>query len=100
MKRSGMTASPAQREKAQDEGYCRHCYRTTVDPAHVTPKANGGCDDPLCVIPLCRQHHREYDHERTLDVLPLLTRAEQAHAVGHVGIAVAYQRLTNERFVA
>jgi hypothetical protein len=100
MKRSGMTASPVQRDKVHDEGSCRECYRTNVDPAHVTPKANGGCDHPDCVIPLCRQHHREYDHERTLDVLPLLTKAEQAHAVAHVGLATAYQRLTNQRLVA
>lgn len=100
MKRSGMTASPAQREKVRDEGSCRYCYHSvTLDPAHVIPRANGGCDHPDCVIPLCRMHHRQYDQGRSLDVLPVLTWEEQAHAVRHVGMAVAYQRTTNERLI-
>lgn len=100
MKRTGMTASKAQREKVRDEGRCRICLvPSSLDPAHVTPTANGGCHDPLCVIPLCRADHRLYDG-RALDVLPVLTREEQAHAVNHVGIVTAYQRTTNSRIPA
>lgn len=91
-----MSASKAQREKVRDRT-CRWCGSPNVDPAHVISRAQGGCDHPECVIPLCRHDHRAYDHQRTLDVLPLLTREEQAHAVEHVGIVAAYRRLTNNR---
>lgn len=99
MKRSTMSASQAQREKVREESWCRVCLGSNVDPAHAISRAQGGCDDPECVLPLCRKHHDEYDHARTLDVLPYATRAEQAHAVAHVGIAAAYRRLTNSRGV-
>jgi hypothetical protein len=100
VKRSGMTASEPQRDKVRTEGLCRNCYQPASDPAHCIPRANGGCNDPLCVIPLCRPCHNEYDQARTLDVLPLMTRAEQAHAVSHVGLAAAYRRTTNQRLAA
>ena len=68
-----------------------------IDPAHVVPRSLGGCSKAACVIPLCRDAygqgcHREYDEHR-LEVLPLLTLEEQAHAVSHVGISRAL-RLT------
>jgi hypothetical protein len=47
----------------------------------------------LDIVPLCPQHHREYD-ARTLDLLPYLTLAEQAAAVEHVGIVRALRRLS------
>ena len=36
--------------------------RSPVEPAHLVPRRIGGCDHPDCVIPLCRTHHRLYDH--------------------------------------
>lgn len=99
MKRSTMSASEAQREKVREEPGCRICWSPNVDPAHAISRAQGGCDEPECVLPLCRRHHDEYDHARTLDVLPYVTTVEQAHAVSHVGIAAAYRRLTNQRGV-
>lgn len=91
------SASRPQRAKVFNLG-CRICGQSPVDPAHVVSRAQGGCEDPLCVIPLCRKHHREYDADRTLDVLPVLNREEQAHAVSHVGLISALERTTNVRW--
>lgn len=87
--------SPAQRRKA-DEGSCRVCLQAPCDPAHIIDKSLGGCGHEDCVMPLCRAHHRDYDEGR-LDVLPYLTLPEQAHAAGHIGLARAIWRTTNER---
>ena len=92
-------ATAEQRAKVHGEPGCRYCRRTPVDPAHVVPRARGGCDDPACVIALCREDHRKYD-EGDLDVLPLLSKEEQAHAVSHLGIVAAYQRTTHQRIAA
>lgn len=93
----GFAVSTAQRSKAKQEGTCRVCKREGVDPAHVTPRSVGGCHDPECVIALCRSCHGRYDRQQYpwLDVLPLLTTAEQAHAVSHLGIVGALERTTN-----
>ena len=93
-----MKASPAQRAKVKD-ALCVVCQRGPCDPAHVAPRAQGGCNDPLCVVPLCRPHHRAYD-TGTLDLLPYLEprrRDELAHALGHLGLVGLYRRVTNER---
>jgi hypothetical protein len=55
---------------------------------HVIPRSPGGCEDPTCVVPLCRSCHRAYD-TGWLDLLPHLEpswRTQLAHAVGHVGL--------------
>ena len=67
-----------------------------IDPAHVIPRSLGGCGHPLCVVPLCRAHHRAYDRGE-LDLLSYLEpawRAQLAHAVGHVGLIGALRRIT------
>lgn len=100
MKRNGFTpASREQRIKALSEGTCRACGSWTVDPAHVVSRAKGGCEHQDCTIPLCRLHHRSYD-DGILDVLPLLTLDEQAHAVSHLGIMGALRCTTNQRQAA
>lgn len=100
MKRGkGFAASTAQRSKVAGEPGCRFCRRTPVDPAHVVSRARGGCNEPECVIALCREHHRQYD-EGWLDVLSLLSKAEQAHAVNHIGIVAAYHQTTHQRIAA
>jgi hypothetical protein len=92
-------ASPAQRDRTNGAP-CIVCgARTRVDPAHLVPRALGGCDDALCVVPLCRVHHRAYDRG-ALDLVPHLEphhRAEAAHAVGHLGLAGALRRLSGRR---
>jgi HNH endonuclease len=56
-----MAASPAQRRKVAGAP-CVVCgKRTAIDPAHLVPRSMGGCDDPECVVALCRRHHRAYD---------------------------------------
>lgn len=97
----GFAASTPQRNKVKGQP-CIVCLREPVDPAHVIDRALGGCNDPLCVVPLCRRCHDLYDNGK-LDLLPMLEprfRDEQAHAVGHLGIARAFMRVTNDRQAA
>lgn len=90
-------ASKAQREKVKGS-VCRSCGDELVHPAHVIDRSLGGCNDPLCVLPLCPSCHRDYDGGKA-EVLPFLSKAEQAHAVGHVGIVSALKRTTNLHWV-
>ncbi|HEX8086561.1 MAG TPA: HNH endonuclease [Solirubrobacteraceae bacterium] len=78
-------ASPQQRNKVVRLS-CVVCERSPVDPAHLVPRRLGGCNDPDCVIPLCRTHHRLYDHAQLgLGVhLGGEWRRERAHALTHV----------------
>ena len=75
--------------------------RDGVDPAHITPRARGGCDHPDCVVPLCRfRCHRAFDDAR-LDLLAYLEprhRSELAHALSHLGLIELLERLTAERW--
>jgi hypothetical protein len=89
---------PLQRAKVADQA-CVMCGSTRVDPAHLILRALGGCDEPECVVPLCRRHHCAYDTGR-LDLLPWLEpghREELAHAVGHLGLARTLRRIGGER---
>jgi hypothetical protein len=98
---SSLRASPAQRRKVAGLP-CAVCGSGPCDPAHVASRAQGGCADPLCVVPLCRPHHRAFD-TRQLDILPALDpkyRAELGHAVQHLGLVGLYRRVTNERLAA
>ena len=94
-----LAASQAQRDKVRDQR-CTVCGVTTaIEPAHVIPRSLGGCDDPDCVVALCRLHHRAYDRGR-LDLVPYLEprhRREAAHAVAHVGLAAALRRISGQR---
>jgi len=92
-------ASAAQRDAVRDRA-CIVCGgRTAVDPAHLVPRSLGGCEHPLCVVPLCRAHHRAYDRGE-LDLVAFLEpdhRAEAAHAVAHLGLIGALRRLSGDR---
>jgi hypothetical protein len=94
-----MAATHAQRA-AVAERVCIICGADRqIDPAHLIPRSLGGCGDSLCVVPLCRHHHRAYDRGE-LDLLPHLEpawRAQLAHAVGHVGLVGAIRRITGQR---
>jgi hypothetical protein len=100
----GFAASPEQRAKVRDWS-CLRCVRderdgVKIDPAHVIPRSMGGCDHEDCVVPLCRECHAWYDSGQ-LDLLPALQdsrSAELAHAVGHVGLIAALERISNERW--
>lgn len=100
MKRKGFTpASSEQREKVRRRGYCRGCGGMDIplDASHNVPRGLGGCDSEDCITPLCRRCHTAYEQGK-LDVLPFLTLEEQAHAVWHLGIIGALERLTGERW--
>lgn len=84
-------ASSLQRAKAK--AGCRVTGVEHADPAHVVDRSLGGCDDPLCTVPLARLVHDAYDRGE-VDLLPYLTREEQAHAVGHLGLLRALRRIT------
>jgi hypothetical protein len=94
------TASMAASERQRAAVAGRRCVvcgtDRRIDPAHLTPRSLGGCGDPLCVVPVCRAHHRAYDRGE-LDLLPYLEpawRAQLAHAVGHVGLMGALRRIS------
>lgn len=93
----------AARQKLEDEGRCRYCARIgPLDPAHIIPRSRvrpGAGEDPRNILPLCRAHHDAYDRG-SLDVLPVLTREEQAYAVELVGLEEARRYVTNERSAA
>jgi hypothetical protein len=89
-------------EKVREEGACRVCGTSSVklDCAHVVPRSRlspGPAEDPRNLVPLCAvQCHPAYDQGR-LDLLPHLSRDEQAYAVELVGLEEARRYLTNER---
>lgn len=92
-------ASEAQRPKVRGAP-CIVCDERPVDPAHLVARARGGCDDPDCVVALCRRCHRAFDRGE-LDLLPHLEpgfRAELAHAVGHLPLLALLLRLTGARW--
>jgi len=90
-----MAATEAQRAAVAGRN-CIVCGKDRrIDPAHLIPRSRGGCGDALCVIPVCRAHHRAHDRGE-LDLLPYLEpawRAQLAHAVGHVGLIGALRRI-------
>jgi hypothetical protein len=91
-------ASPAQRQAVKDSE-CAYCGKPGVDPAHIVDRSLGGCDEPLCVLGLCRHCHRRYD-EGELNLLSLVRNyypRQWEHAVGHLGEARAEWRVSNER---
>jgi hypothetical protein len=80
--------SPEQRRKVAHLR-CLVCGRVPVDPAHLVPRALGGCASADCVIPLCRGHHRLYDDGVQI-LAPFLRpelERELRHALTHVGCA-------------
>jgi hypothetical protein len=93
---ASMAASERQRAAVAQQA-CIVCGADTrIDPAHLIQRSLGGCEDRLCVVPLCRHHHRAYDRGE-LDLLPYLEpgwRAQLAHAVGHVGLIGALRRIS------
>lgn len=95
-------AAPEQRTSVRE----RPCIVTGdhgVDPAHLWPRSLGGCDDPLCVVPLRRDVHEAYDRHE-LDLLPYLVahglHAEIAHAVVHArgDLVAVLEMLTGEKW--
>jgi hypothetical protein len=87
-------ASETQRAKVAGHT-CLVCGGRPADPAHLVPRALGGCDEPDCIVPLCRRCHRAYDGGE-LDLLPHLepgSRAELAPALRHGGAKARLRRL-------
>lgn len=97
----------AMREKVEAEGgVCRNCGGPYAQAAHIIPRSlipkvghsHLDGEDARNCVPLCdaRGCHSAYDNHR-LDVLPLLTREEQAYAVELVGLQAAYRQITGQR---
>jgi hypothetical protein len=92
-------------DKVRREGRCRVCGSTgSVQAAHTVGRVHdrkveledGSTAiyvDPNDIVPLCVDHHADYDQNR-LSLIEHLTRAEQASAVRHLGIARALDRLS------
>lgn len=85
------------RAKCDAEGACRNCRRRgRQEAAHVVPRrhdADKGIVNPLDIVPLCLECHRDYDLGH-LDLLPVLTNAEQAAAVAKLGLLRAWRIIT------
>lgn len=104
--RRGSTFTPASREQRAHIGERGSIVSNErpCDGAHVTSRGNGGCDHPLCTIPLTRSEHRLFDGPG-LDVLPYMYAhglwEELGHAITehHVDLLSLLQRLTGVRFV-
>lgn len=101
-RRGGVSpASPAQRT-AVDGQPCIVCGDSPVDPAHLVARAHGGCDSPLCVVPLCRSCHRAFD-DGELDLLAVLVeswerwRAHVQHMLCHANPVQMVERLAGAR---
>ena len=85
------------RAKVDREGKCRVCRATgTLEAAHIIPRSLGGDEHEDATLPLCRYDHTRFD-EHQLDLLPYLTKAEQAHAVSLVGMSSAWHIITGQR---
>lgn len=88
-------ASPAQRDKVRDR-CCANCGAGNCDPAHLASRAQGGCDSPDCVLPLCRLCHRDFD-DGCLDLEPVLAlpefAVERSHMAGHMSLSQCIKRL-------
>jgi len=73
------------------------------DPAHIWPRSQGGCDDPLCVVPLTREEHDAYDAGQ-LDLNRYLLAAgciaEFQHALGHAdgSLVRLLERVTGQKW--
>lgn len=101
MKRGPISpASPEQREAVRGR-VCVNCGSAGCDPAHLTSRAQGGCDDALCVIALCRVCHPGFDEGR-VDLSPVLAlrefAAERSHMAGHMPLIQCLQRLSGVRW--
>lgn len=88
-------ASREQRLKVKD-AQCLNCGHPGCDPAHLTSRAQGGCDSPLCVVPLCRSCHRGFD-DGLIDLEPILAlrehRLERGHMAEHLSLRQCIRRL-------
>lgn len=80
---------------------CRVCGNPAVELAHVIGRSNDRPQDgrtvvwvnPDSVVPLCREHHTEYDAHQ-LDLMSRLTMDEQVQSVRDAGgIELARQRI-------
>ena len=93
-------ASPAQRDKVYDR-QCVNCGAGPgCDPAHLCPRSQGGCDDPACVVPLCRGCHTAFD-QGMIDLEPVLAlpqfSVERSHMASHMSLRRCIQRLNGRR---
>lgn len=89
------------RKKLADEGVCRICgTASSLEAAHVAGRKydervtkNKAVVHPDDIVPLCRDHHTQFDHHE-IDLLPYLTVPEQTRAVSHLGIMGALRRVS------
>lgn len=97
-KRRPVSPASTEQRKVIHGRSCIVCGATPCHPAHLIDRGMcpEGADDRRAVIPLCPEHHREYDLHR-LDVLPYLEphlREELAFAVLRFGLISTLERVT------
>lgn len=91
------------RAKVDQEGVCRACGASDrLEAAHTAGQKHDPPDGrvrAVDIIPLCGQLSRNRCHPlydaHELNILPLLSYAEQAAVVEHLGIDRALHRLTS-----
>ena len=91
----------AAREKVDREGTCRACgVAGPLEAAHVIGRSHDITDHereilvvPERIVPLAAAAI-ELQHRNELEMVPLLSRAEQVQAVADVGLEGAMQRLS------
>lgn len=82
-------ASKEQRKKVAGR-LCVECGAAGCDPAHLTARAQGGCECAECVIPLCRFCHRKFD-TGFLDLEPIIALPEFAIERAHMALHMSYR---------
>jgi hypothetical protein len=97
---TGFQASNKQRKKVR-HSVCSVCFNGPgCDPAHLTARAQGGCEHEDCVIPLCRACHTMFDRG-DLNLEPLIAlrqfALERAHMAFHMSYRQCIQRLSGVR---
>lgn len=99
MRKGSFAASKEQQEKVQ-ERECIVCCHGPCDPAHLTSRAQGGCDSELCVLPMCRSCHQMFDRG-VLDIESVLAlrqfSPERAHMASHLSFEQCRRRLRGIR---
>ena len=89
---------PSATPSAAGRAWCAAAARRST-PRTSCRAASAAASTRLCVVALCRAHHRAYDRGG-LDLVPHLEprhRAQAAHAVAHLGLVGALRRLSGGR---
>lgn len=105
MKRSPMKRSVPRRSwedavRHHEGKGCRVCLKQPRELAHTIGRKydEGGYVHPLSVVPLCREHHGQYD-AHALDLRPYLREEEVQWAITRLGRGEAMRRFAGRTWL-